>query len=163
MQANGQSSAVASIPLVATAPQVWQEINPASANYGYAVAINQDGTINSPQHPAQPGWIETIFVNGAGMLSPQPSDGSRGAKGTEPVAPITVQIGMMSYAMGDLLYQSPYTCPLKYVGAAPGLAAGVVQVNFQLPSKGLLPGSVLLSLQSGSQTAFASLWTPPAN
>jgi uncharacterized protein (TIGR03437 family) len=37
---------------------------------GAAAALNEDGSINSPQNPAKRGSIVTIYVNGAGLLDP---------------------------------------------------------------------------------------------
>ena len=83
---------------------------------GGAAALNEDGTINSPQNPAKRGSIVTIFLNGAGLLDPLPEDGSiTGSVLAKPVLPVSVGYETL------------------YVGAAPALVAGVLQLNVRLP------------------------------
>lgn len=41
-----------------------------------AVARNQDGTLNSPQHPASLGSIVTVYATGLGPIGPPPADGA---------------------------------------------------------------------------------------
>jgi uncharacterized protein (TIGR03437 family) len=43
---------------------------------GAALALNQDNSVNSPQNPAAPGSIVTIFASGAGRLRSSAPDGS---------------------------------------------------------------------------------------
>ena len=41
-----------------------------------AIAVNQDGTLNSSTNPAQVGSIVTLYVTGLGAISPAPADGA---------------------------------------------------------------------------------------
>ena len=93
--------------------------------YGpFAASLNQDGTPNSADNPAQAGSIVTIFANGAGIYTQSLEDGS--VAGTNPTSP-TATIAI--YDLQHSVYQK-----VLYAGTAPGLVAGALQVNFQLPS-----------------------------
>jgi uncharacterized protein (TIGR03437 family) len=92
--------------------------------YG-AVFWNQDGTVNSPANPAHVGDVLTLYMTGAGQISPQLPDG------TVPAAPASVP--QLSLSIGGA------TCPVTYVGDAPGQVEGVVQVNCQLESSAPIP------------------------
>jgi len=100
------------------APQVFQD------SYG-AVAINQDGTLNSPSNPAPNGSYVSIWATGTGYF--QGNDGQ-------------MQTGANTYcaSIGEcqiLAQSTPFTAtPVNatYIGAAPGTVNGVVQINFQV-------------------------------
>jgi uncharacterized protein (TIGR03437 family) len=151
---NGQFSNTARIQEQLVSPHIWQQIDPSAANYGYAFAINQDGTVNSPQHPAHPGWIVAIVVNGAGVLNPLPQDGVRAPAGIAPVASLSLEAGT-----GQSVYPHYVMCPLLYGASAPGEVAGKVQINFRLPLTNLLEPTTPLLLQVGAETTTALLWS----
>ena len=107
-----------------------------SSGSGQAAALNvaDDGsaTTNTTSMPAARGSIVTIFATGLGTTSPVLRDGSLG--GTPPtqlVAPISVLIGGVS-------------AQVLYAGPAPGLIAGLMQLNVRVPS----------SVQSGLDPIF---------
>src|SRR5579864_9466480 len=109
-----------------------------SSGAGQAAVINQDGTINSNQHPAPPGSTVTVYLTGAGQMQPSVTDGSLGTGKTKPVLPIS----------GSLDLQQLVT---TYVGDAPGLVQGVVQVNCVVPVTLLESGTAhQLSISFGS-------------
>jgi uncharacterized protein (TIGR03437 family) len=71
------------------------------------------------------GDIVSIYVSGAGQTSPAGVDGAIAlAPGGAPLLPVMVQLG----AVG-----APPSTNLTYAGNAPGIMAGVTQVNFQIP------------------------------
>ena len=89
---------------------------------GTAAAVNQDGSINSPEHPAPPGSIVAIWATGIGATpfgAWQDGRIATGAGGLR-VLPILAQ-GRPANVL--------------YGGAAPGIVAGVAQVNFQVPAQ----------------------------
>ncbi len=87
---------------------------------GGAAALNQDGSINSPAHPAARGSIVSFY--GTGMGAFYLPDGALTIATPYPVAlaPVTVTIGGKP-------------APVQYAGAAPFLVNGVFQVNVQIP------------------------------
>jgi uncharacterized protein (TIGR03437 family) len=92
-----------------------------------AAAVNQDGTPNSASNPAGFGSIVTIWTTGLGYpyaASPAPADGQ--------VATVAQDYG----GVGVLVNNE--SAEVLYAGAAPGLVAGVVQIDFRLPD-GLSP------------------------
>ncbi len=96
--------------VVAADPQVFQ--NPV----GTAAAVNQDGTVNSAANPAKAGSIVSIWATGAGSVYPRPLD------------------GQISTAAQDYGCCQVDTAVVFYAGAAPGMVAGIVQINFQIPA-----------------------------
>ena len=87
---------------------------------GWAVALNEDGTINSAKNHAKLGTRVTVFATGFGQLNPAPSDG---AIITTPV-PALVQSVQVTGAQPNS----------TTAGSVPGLVAGVMQVSFLLPA-----------------------------
>ena len=92
----------------------------ASAPYIIEV-INQDGTINSADHPAPQGSVVTFYVTGLGLTSPLSQDGSVSA----PPLPVPVA-SISAYINGNQVQP-------QFVGAADGLVAGITQINIQVP------------------------------
>ena len=85
---------------------------------GQAAALNQDGSLNSASNPAARGSVVSIYATGQG-----------------------------SGTSGFTLTIAGYNSPLLYAGPAPAFA-GLMQINTQIPSGFLPPGtqSVLLSV-----------------
>jgi uncharacterized protein (TIGR03437 family) len=83
--------------------------------------INQDGTPNSASNPAALGTVISLYGTGFGAMAPQAMDGARlPLPESTPVANVTVKVN-------DLPAQ------VEYLGNAPALVQGVVQVNVRLP------------------------------
>lgn len=91
---------------------------------GQGAILNQDETVNSPANPAKLGSIVSIYATGTGPLSTPLADGA-----VTPIPPpydvlqLGVQVTFDSVA-GEVLW----------AGSAPGLIAGVTQINVQLPA-----------------------------
>jgi len=98
---------------------------------------NGDFTPNSASNPAEAGSIMILYFAGAGQTSPASQDGQVNAA---PFAsfPTQVQINAPD--------NNPPYLPVSYAGAAPGLAAGIFQVNFVAPQQ----SSAYLSLILGN-------------
>jgi uncharacterized protein (TIGR03437 family) len=107
---------------------------------GAAAAVNQDGTLNSAEHPAPPGSIVAIWATGIG---PVPF----GAWQDGQIAPRAAEFGCCQISA-----QVPAN--VLYGGAAPGIVAGVAQVNFQVPAQLTYYGPTLnVSLIAGGVTS----------
>ena len=120
--------------------------------------LNQDGTVNSPDHPAGIGDTVAMFVSGAGQTNPPGVDGEIAtAAGGTPLLPIKVELETVA----------PANASVTYAGNAPGLVSGVVQVNFQVPylvpPMGAIgpappyPATMLLSV-GGNAAGGALIW-----
>jgi uncharacterized protein (TIGR03437 family) len=93
----------------------------ASPRPGQAAALNQDGSINSADNPAAAGSIVTLYATGAGAMNPPLQDGVVVTDtSSRPAVPLTVRIGGV-------------TTDVLYAGPAPGLVAGVLQINARVP------------------------------
>jgi uncharacterized protein (TIGR03437 family) len=92
---------------------------------GQGAVLNQDGTVNSQSNPASRGSVVAIYATGAGLTSPASQDGLlTTAPYPQPMLPVSVSIAGL-----------PAT--VQYVGAAPGLVAGVIQINAVVPAGAL--------------------------
>jgi uncharacterized protein (TIGR03437 family) len=87
-----------------------------------ALMINQDGTLNSAQDPAPQGSIVTVYATGLNNTQPALETGEI-VKTAAPLA-LAGQIDLSS----DLSAVN-----ITYAGAAPGMVAGLAQINFQVP------------------------------
>jgi uncharacterized protein (TIGR03437 family) len=111
VSANGQTSNAALTGIVPSAPEILS-------------ILNQDGSVNSADHPAKAGSVITLYVSGLGQTNPQGDDGLVNASPLPvPLVPVTVSFPV-----------TPFTVTPQFVGAAPGLAAGITQVNVQVPT-----------------------------
>jgi uncharacterized protein (TIGR03437 family) len=123
-----------------SAPEIFQN------QPGTAAILNQDGTVNGPDHLAHIGDTVAMFVSGVGQTNPPGVDGEiPQAAGGTPLLPIMVQVSTAGVG--------PYA-NVTYAGNAPGLISGITQVNFQMPSVFLAgPGptyQAMITLSVGS-------------
>ena len=86
---------------------------------GTAVAVNQDGTLNSSSNPAPYGSYVSIWATGT-----KPAGAAPGYAGQ--IATAANNYSCCAIAINGLMP------PVTYAGAAPGVALGVVQMNFQV-------------------------------
>jgi uncharacterized protein (TIGR03437 family) len=115
----GQVIAVLFLSVTATAPAIFTLD---SSGVGPGAILNQDKTVNSPSNPTGKGSVVELYATGAGQTDPPGKDGQvAGDALSKPVLPVSVQIGGLDAGV-------------LYAGAAPGLIAGVLQVNCQVPA-----------------------------
>ncbi|MDQ6739535.1 MAG: putative Ig domain-containing protein, partial [Actinomycetota bacterium] len=93
-----------------------------ASGQGPAAALNEDGSYNSQSSGAEPGSIITLYATGEGATTPDGVDGLLAISVyPTPVLPVRVTLGNQD---GEVLY----------AGAAPQLAAGLMQLNVRLPT-----------------------------
>ena len=98
-----------------------------SSGTGQGAILHADYSVNNAGHPVAPGEYILLFGTGEGATSPEVEDGAViGTTLPRPRAPVTVTIGGVN-------------AEVAYAGGAPGLVAGVIQVNAKVPL-GLAPG-----------------------
>jgi uncharacterized protein (TIGR03437 family) len=109
---------------------------------GQAAAINaKDGAINGAAHPAKAGDFVSLYITGAGQTSPGGTDGLINSVPLPlPVAPVTVTIGGQN-------------ATVNFAGGAPGLVAGVIQVNAQIPTGTPAGNAVPVVVQVGTSNS----------
>ncbi|MFN7993305.1 MAG: hypothetical protein U0Q18_06875 [Bryobacteraceae bacterium] len=114
----------ATLPVSDAAPSIFTMD---SSGTGAGAILNSDLSVNSTSRPAARGSAIAIYATGTGVLTPAISDGAVLTDNTHLAAvEVTVTIGGQSAAV-------------SYQGAAPGLVAGVMQINAQIPA-GVTPG-----------------------
>lgn len=104
---------------------------------GPGAILNDDFRVNSATTPAARGNVVAVYATGEGVTNPPSTDGKPGTVPLPlPVLPVTASVGGQS---ADVLF----------AGTAPGLVAGVIQVNVRIPAA-LTPGtSVPIILNMG--------------
>jgi uncharacterized protein (TIGR03437 family) len=118
-----------------------------SSGSGAAVALNQDGSLNSAKSAAGAGSVVVLFGTGEGMTEPPGEDGLiEGNILRTPVTPVSLTIGGKA-------------AQLTYAGSSPGQLSGVMQVEAVVPSgagTGAVP--VVLTIGSASSQTNATIY-----
>ncbi len=122
LQYNGTLSTTARLLVADAAPGVFT----ISGAGQQIAALNQDGTLNSLPNPAARGSIISMWATGMGKLTQEFADGQI-VSGTAPlVNPPQIWIGGLA-------------AQTTYLGQAPGLVAGAIQINAIVPQSAV-PG-----------------------
>ncbi len=132
---NGTASAPVMVPTVESAPGIFTAD---SSGSGQAAALNQDYSFNSSSDPEPQNSVVTIYMTGAGQLTPAANDGSVNADPSalgQITAPVTAQIG-------------GYAATVLYAGSSLGIVSGVIQVNLLIPY-GVPSGTEPVTVQIG--------------
>ncbi|MCP5116283.1 MAG: hypothetical protein GY953_36100, partial [bacterium] len=101
-----------------------------SSGNGHAAVVNQDGTVNSPSNPASRGSIVAFYATGGGAFTLPLTDGE---VVSGPPFPALDAENMRAYFEDSNAPGVGVEGELMYLGAAPGLVAGVVQINVRVP------------------------------
>jgi trimeric autotransporter adhesin len=132
----GASSVQASVATAAASPSIFTL---STTGAGPGAILNQNYSVNSPTNPAARGSALMIYGTGFGVLNPTPVDGQTEKVLAQTPLPVTATIDGVP-------------AQVLYAGAAPGLLAGVVQINVQVPG-GVKPNlAAPISLRIGSFT-----------
>jgi uncharacterized protein (TIGR03437 family) len=108
---------------------------------GQGAILDQDTSVNSDLNPGDRGSIMVLYASGAGQMVPASDDGViTGTDLAKPVAPVSVLVDGQD-------------TEILYAGAAPGLVAGVLQVNFRLPQQISTGSAVGILLKVGRFTS----------
>lgn len=110
---------------------------------GLGAILNQDYQRNSPSNPAARNSVVMLFATGAGQTEPGGVDGQIARETLpKPLLPVSVRIGGVE-------------ARVLYAGAAPGLVAGVLQVNVQVPEQVAAGSAVPVVLKVGEAESQA--------
>jgi len=115
---NARSNTV-TVPLVSAVPGIFTS---GSSKMGQAVAVNQDGGMNSASAPAPKGSVISFWATGQGLVAPAGVDGTGpfGPPYPKPLLPVSVSIGGVTVPEHDV----------EFVGM---VYAVVMQVNVRIP------------------------------
>jgi len=143
-----QGVAVAMVAGTAAAPGAFTAN---SSGKGQAAALNLDGSVNSPANPARIGSFISLFVTGEGQTWLAGVDGKPASDPLpRPLLPVAVSIGGK-------------TANITYAGGAPGLVAGLMQINAQIPAGITAGNSVPLTIEVGGILAQTEITVAVAN
>ena len=124
---SGTPSNQVTLPVVESAPGLFTADG---SGMRQGAILNQDSTANSPANPAAAGSVVVLYGTGEGLTDPAGVDGRLAAEVLpRPRLPVSVRIGGREAAV-------------VYAGAAPGLVAGVLQINVRVPPE-VTPGSAV--------------------
>ena len=124
----------------------WSEVNPGIFVLGGQGAIvNQDGTVNTPGNPAKLGSIVSIYATGTGYLESPIRDGQ--------LTPIPPPYTVLQFTPQVTFAGVAGT--VQWAGSAPGLIAGVTQINVQMPAT-LQLGTTLSAVVMNSSGVFSA-------
>ncbi|HUA63529.1 MAG TPA: BACON domain-containing carbohydrate-binding protein [Verrucomicrobiae bacterium] len=139
LQYQGQINTV-TVPVASASPGIFSADR---SGFGPGAILNQDSSLNATLSPAAAGSVIQIFATGGGLVSPSVSDGFL-APAAEPLpripgtVPVTVIIGGL---------RSPQ---VTYAGDAPGLVAGLTQIDAVVPPGVASGTSVPVVVQIGA-------------
>jgi uncharacterized protein (TIGR03437 family) len=137
----GVRSAPVTMPVAPTAPGIFTAN---ASGTGQGSILNQNYSVNGAGNPAERGAVIMIYATGEGQTNPGGVDGQLATEVlAHPTAPVTVAIGGIN-------------AEVVYAGSAPGLVAGVLQVNAFVP-QGVPPGTAEVIVKVGGATSRAGV------
>jgi uncharacterized protein (TIGR03437 family) len=107
-----------------------------SSGTGPGAILNGDNSFNGSGNPAARGSIVQVFLTGEGATSPAGVTGGVTAVSSSGQLPVPV------LPVAVLVNNQPATA--TFAGEAPGLVAGVLQVNVQIPADLVIPAGSLV-------------------
>jgi len=131
------------LPVVQTQPAVFSSAN------GFAVAVNQDGTMNGFSNPAPAGTVVAIWLTGGGANELTADNQINTTLSGNPYS-----VSILS-TNPRIPLPEPTSLEILYAGDAPQAASGVIQVNFLIPPW----GGETYEVQIGNATTTFNLWT----
>ena len=138
LQMNGQNQNVKlALPVAAASPAIFTQNG---SGLGSGAILNADYSVNSFANPARRGSTVMIYGTGFGTLSSPVTDGQVVVGANLTTASVTATV-------------AGFPAQVSYAGAAPGLIAGLTQINVLLPDRLVhnLIAPVVLNI-SGSST-----------
>jgi uncharacterized protein (TIGR03437 family) len=108
-----------------------------------AVAVNQDYSLNAPEHPALVGGWITVYMSGQGAVNPTVASGA-----ASPANPMALPVLAVTATIGG------QPADVLFAGLAPG-GVGLFQVNLRIPA--LASGDYPLIVTVGSARSNAPL------
>ncbi len=138
---NGLTSSSLTVPIAPAAPPL---LTRSASGTGPGAILNQDLSPNSATNPATAGSAVVLYGSGGGQFQPPLPDGEvTGANLSDVVLPVTAQVGGVN-------------AKVLYAGSAPGLVAGAMQINVQIPA-GTPSGNVPVTITINGVTSQAGV------
>jgi uncharacterized protein (TIGR03437 family) len=143
---NGARSAVREVPVADSAPALFTT---GGATQG--AILNQDSTVNGTFNGAAAGTIVSLFATGEGQTAPNGVEGAivPATALARPLLPVSVII-------------AGRPAEVLYAGSAPGLPAGLMQVNARIPADTPPgPAPVVLTVGTGNSQPGVTVFVRP--
>lgn len=138
----GQRSSAVALSVAAASPGLFT-ID--ASGTGQGAILNQDNTLNSAANPASRGSIIVLYATGEGQTDPAGVDGKPAAPPLPaPLLTVSVMIGGVNAGV-------------EYAGGAPGLVAGVMQINVRIPASAPTGDAIPIQLHIGSASSQAAV------
>jgi uncharacterized protein (TIGR03437 family) len=135
---NGIQSLGIAISVVDSAPALFTA-NASGA--GQIAALNQDYSVNSPSRPAEPNTVVQLYATGGGAWTESIPDGQiTGSHLVAPKAPVFARVGKLP-------------AQILYVGTAPSLVNGALQINILLPKELIGGPAIPIQISVGTYTS----------
>ncbi len=147
VERNGIRSNIFSITAAKASPAPFLKAPPSA---GFVALLNQDGSLNSPDRPARPESIVAMWATGVGNFSPPMADGIV-VPTSGPFSAIESEVRVEFVSQGQLT-------EIRYAGAAPGLPAGIAQINFMIPPNAPRDDSTLIRLGVGDHENHSPIY-----
>ena len=138
----GAASDEVTVPVIAASPAIFTL---EASGKGQGAVLNQDFKVNATTNAAQRNTIIQIFATGEGLTAPAGVDGKLS------VAPLPAPVGRVSARIGNI------DAPIIYAGGAPGLVAGVIQINVRVPATAPIGNAIALVIQVGTAVSQANV------
>jgi len=110
--------------------------------------FNADFSVNSQSNPAPAGSVMILYVSGVGQTNPASKDGQVNAA---PFSAFSMPVQVAYYPLNPNI---PTLLPVTYAGVAPGLAAGIFQINFVAPAQSVMS----VQVTSGNYASRFDVW-----
>ncbi len=137
----GRRSNTIALPVINAAPALFTAD---STGRGQGAILNQNGTLNAPTNQADRGSIVVLYLTGEGATNPTGVDGKPNASpAPQPKLPVSVSIGGID-------------AQILYAGGAPGLVAGVMQINVRIPQSAQ-SGELPIAVNVGSASSWPNV------
>jgi len=121
----GQTSNAYQLTSATTAPGLFTQN---ASGSGPGAILNQNLSLNGPANPAAKGSIVMVYMTGEGQTSPASITGAITLPNLPPPQVTPAPLLPVSVLING------YPALWTYAGEAPGLAAGLMQLNVQIPS-----------------------------
>jgi len=131
----GIPSARIEVPVVTAHPGIF-----VGNGTSQAIALNQDGSINSASHPAPSASVITLFATGEGVVNPPVKTGRPAPRSA------------LSFANSTTATIGGVASKIRFAGMTPGFV-GLMQINAEVP-QGIAPGSAAVQITVGGVTSL---------
>ena len=135
----GNGSPTFATPFLPSHPAIFTA-NTSGSGQG-SILNAKDGSVNSVANPASRGDYIAVYATGEGLTNPP------GVDGRVTLSPLPIPLLACSVTIAG------QTAPVQYCGEAPYLAAGVLQVNVQVPSTVSAGGAMPVVLTIGKASS----------